>query len=94
VRERELQAWQPSGDIPPATGLNGRGDAETFGPGANGGSWDQFATNEKLFNVKTTFNEELYTTKLDRTGADFDAKQKKAEKIANEINGVRPPTIF
>ncbi|KAI3504189.1 hypothetical protein L1887_32734 [Cichorium endivia] len=28
--------------------------------------WDQFETNATLFGVKSTFNEELYTTKLDR----------------------------
>ena len=29
-------------------------------------NWDQFETNEALFGVKSTFDEELYTTKLEK----------------------------
>jgi len=31
----------------------------------SGTSWDQFKLNEKKFGVKTTWDENLYTTKLD-----------------------------
>ncbi|KAF7966549.1 hypothetical protein HWV62_37896 [Athelia sp. TMB] len=88
-RERELQAWQP----PPADSLPGAtADDLTFGssgggPGAGGNSWDQFAVNEKLFGVKTNFNEDDYTTKLDRSGADFKEREKRAQRLANEIIG-------
>lgn len=94
-RERELQAWQPSpsdSTLPPASG-----DDLTFGTssgggggsgGANGNSWDQFAVNEKLFGVKTNFDEDVYTTKLDRSAADFKEREKRAQKLANEIIGV------
>lgn len=60
----------------------------TFGAGAAGGSWDQFAVNEKLFGVKAGFDEEAYTTKLDRNAPDFKEKERKAQQIANEIMGV------
>jgi PAB1-binding protein PBP1 len=43
-----------------------------------------------LFGVKTGFDEELYTTKLDRSGADFAEREKRAQALANEIMRVRP----
>ncbi|KAF9052401.1 hypothetical protein BDZ89DRAFT_1088489 [Hymenopellis radicata] len=85
-RERELQAWQPDAPVP-ANAQLGTGDDLTFGPGSNNHSWDQFVVNESLFGVKTSFDEELYTTKLDRSGADFKERERKAQKIANEIVG-------
>ncbi|KLO17196.1 hypothetical protein SCHPADRAFT_900824 [Schizopora paradoxa] len=93
-RERELQAWQPDSSVPdPASALNlslngAQRDDVTFGPNAGtGGAWDQFATNEKLFGVTTSFNEDEYTTKLDRSAKDYKEKEKRAEKIAAEITG-------
>lgn len=47
--------------------------------------WDQFALNKEKFGVNSTFKEELYTTKLDRSAPDFDAKLRKAEELAQEI---------
>ncbi|KIM84875.1 hypothetical protein PILCRDRAFT_779165 [Piloderma croceum F 1598] len=84
-RERELQAWQPSPDgTGPTPGQFG--DDLTFGPGNAGNkSWDQFAANEQLYGVKTSFDEDAYTTKLDRSAADFEERERKAQKIANEI---------
>lgn len=84
-RERELQAWQAPAD---ATVPGPTGDDLTFGGGGGGNSWDQFAVNEKLFGVKTNFNEDDYTTKLDRSGADFKEREKRAQRLANEIIGV------
>ncbi|KAI0833465.1 LsmAD domain-containing protein [Trametes gibbosa] len=94
-RERDLQAWQPEaadGDSPNAAAgavqANVRNvDELTFGSGAAGVSWDQFAVNEKLFGVKAGFDEEAYTTKLDRNAPDFKEKERKAQQIANEIMG-------
>ncbi len=90
MKHRELQAWKPSADVPePSVNFQaGNGDDRTFGVGSNGG-WDQFAVNEQLYGVKTQFDEELYTTKLDRTAADFKERERKAQRIANEILGVR-----
>ena len=87
--ERELQAWQPSADGPPASSGE-KGDELTFGAGSGSNmSWDQFETNERKFGVKASFDENVYTTKLDRTAADFKEREKRAQKIANEIVGVR-----
>jgi hypothetical protein len=91
---RPLQAW--SDDLP--EGLDDRlisggrhGDDITFGPGASNASWDQFATNEQKFGITTQFDENIYTTKLDRSAADFKERERRAQKLANEITGVSNP---
>jgi PAB1-binding protein PBP1 len=66
----------------------GQGDEVTFGPGSNNTTWDQFAANEELFGVTTNFDEDVYTTKIDRSAADYKERERKAQKIANEIIGV------
>ena len=50
------------------------------------GAWDQFAANQEKFGVKTSYDENLYTTKLDKDKID-QAKIKHAERIAREIEG-------
>ncbi|KAI0322616.1 hypothetical protein OF83DRAFT_1093168 [Amylostereum chailletii] len=90
-RERELQAWHED-EVPPSAGgpivQSLLTDDLTFGPGASGHtSWDQFAANEKLFGVKAGFDEDVYTTKLDRSAADFKEREKRAQALANEIMG-------
>ncbi|TYJ13523.1 hypothetical protein E1A91_A10G057700v1, partial [Gossypium mustelinum] len=57
-----------------------------FSVGVNQGNWDQFETNQKLFGVKSTFNEELYTTKLER-GPHMREFEREAMRIAREIEG-------
>ncbi|KAF8309923.1 hypothetical protein DL93DRAFT_2214946 [Clavulina sp. PMI_390] len=92
IRERELQAWSDS--APPAGGSgqgptpSGRGDDITFGGGAGTGTggWDQFSANQQLFGVTTNYDEELYTTKLDRSRPDYKERERQANQIANEIN--------
>ena len=48
--------------------------------------WDQFEANETLFGVKSTFDEELYTTKLER-GPHTRELEREALRIAKEIEG-------
>ncbi|KAJ3734319.1 hypothetical protein DFJ43DRAFT_1064682 [Lentinula guzmanii] len=89
--EKELQAWQAPPDAPASSESTqlSRGDDVTFGPGSNGNtSWDQFTTNEKLFGVKATYDEDAYTTKLDRSAPEYKERSKEAQKIADEILGV------
>jgi len=88
-RKRELAAW--TSDTPSTTPnmtFGTHGDDISFGPGASNGGWDQFATNEKLFGVKTSFDEEVYTTKPGWSGPDFKERERKAQQIANEIMGL------
>lgn len=48
------------------------------------GDWDQFAANREKFGVNTSFDENLYTTKIDRENID-QARLREAERIALEI---------
>jgi hypothetical protein len=50
------------------------------------GEWDQFKANEELFDVKGTYDENLYTTELDKSTIDA-RKRAEAERIAKEIEG-------
>lgn len=98
---RELQRWGASAAWAGGGGDGGiggsslDGDDATFGGlessgsgGKGGKAWDQFAVNEKLFGTKTNYQEELYTTKLDKSGADFRARERAAERLAQEIQSV------
>jgi hypothetical protein len=92
--QRELHAWKPetssptASGAPPQFGKEGGGDDVTFGSTAQNGSWDQFSANEQLFGVTATFDEDIYTTKLDRSAPDFKERERKAARIASEIMGV------
>ena len=46
--------------------------------------WDQFELNKKMYNVKSTYDENLYTTKLDKSNITEEDKRY-ADKIYNEI---------
>ncbi|KZV33681.1 ataxin-2 [Dorcoceras hygrometricum] len=77
---RELEPWIPDESDPGCPELDNIFD----GPWNRG--WDQFEANETLFGVKSTFNEELYTTKLAR-GPQLKELEREAARIANEIEG-------
>ncbi|KAK4349825.1 hypothetical protein RND71_029138 [Anisodus tanguticus] len=78
--ERQLERWVPDDDALECPELDNIFDGHW-----NRG-WDQFEANETLFGVKSTFNEELYTTKLDK-GPQMRALEKEALRIAREIEG-------
>ncbi|XP_019436516.1 PREDICTED: polyadenylate-binding protein-interacting protein 3-like isoform X1 [Lupinus angustifolius] len=77
---RELKPWVPDEDDPQCPELE-----NTFDGHWNRG-WDQFETNETLFGVKSTFNEEIYTTKLEK-GPQTRELERQALRIAREIEG-------
>ncbi|KAK4479547.1 hypothetical protein RD792_015064 [Penstemon davidsonii] len=77
---RELGRWVPDENDPGCPELE-----NVFDSPWNRG-WDQFAANASLFGVKSTFNEELYTTKLDR-GPQTREMEREAMRIAREIEG-------
>ncbi|XP_057541278.1 polyadenylate-binding protein-interacting protein 4-like [Amaranthus tricolor] len=77
---RELEPWRPDKDDPLCPELENVFDSPWSG------SWDQFKVNEALFGVKSTFNEELYTTKLER-GPRMRELEEEALRIAREIEG-------
>ncbi|KAL3375677.1 hypothetical protein AABB24_006907 [Solanum stoloniferum] len=76
--ERQLERWVPDDDALECPELDNIFDGHW-----NRG-WDQFQANETLFGVKSTFNEELYTTKLDK-GPQMRELEKEALRIAREI---------
>ncbi|ONK77280.1 uncharacterized protein A4U43_C02F4920 [Asparagus officinalis] len=78
--ERELERWTPDADDPECPEL------EDIFDGTWNRNWDQFQTNETLFGVKSTFDEELYTTKLER-GPRTRELEREATRIAREIEG-------
>ncbi|KAJ2849031.1 poly(A)-binding protein binding protein [Coemansia brasiliensis] len=80
ISARELHRWVP--DEGDSLELLEGGLESTAVPGQ---SWDQFATNEQLFGLTTDFDEEIYTTKLDRSRADFKEREREAIRIAQEI---------
>jgi PAB1-binding protein PBP1 len=44
-----------------------------------------------LFGAKTDYDEDLYTTKLNRSGANFKQREAEAERLAKEILNVSCP---
>ncbi|KAF4752450.1 Ataxin 2-like, partial [Perkinsus olseni] len=82
-KERVLQRWDSKTD----DALDKPLESSSFDDsriGKGGAHWDQFAVNERKFNVKSTYNEDLYTTTLD-TSKISPEKQRRAERIAKEI---------
>ncbi|KAJ6706279.1 ATAXIN 2-RELATED [Salix purpurea] len=78
--ERELEPWIPDKDDPQCP------ESENIFDDHRNRGWDQFETNEMLFGVKSTFDEELYTTKLER-GPRMKDLEREAVRIAREIEG-------
>ncbi|KAI9322097.1 hypothetical protein BX666DRAFT_1873850 [Dichotomocladium elegans] len=93
IKERELHKWNPEtlegegefGALEGEDPVRGSEGSTSNGGGVAGGTWDQFAANEKLFGVKTDFDEEIYTTHLDRSAPDFKDRERWAIEKANEI---------
>ena len=74
---RELVAWTDDGSNADL-GLD-----ELEGDAAN--QWDQFETAKKLWGFESTYDENLYTTRLDKASDLYKTKAAEAERIAAEI---------
>ncbi len=73
----------------PMDSLEGGGKSKKASTSNN---WDQFEVNRRLYNVKSTYDENLYTKPLNRD--EFTSEQiQKAEKYAREIEGTRSTNI-
>ena len=80
---RKLEKWAPDDGA----------DSSQFHLDGTAEGWDQFAVNEEKFNVVTSFQEDVYTTKLDRTNCGI--SEDDAQRIAQEIElGVSNTTNF
>ena len=77
--ERPLQRWVADG---PADSL---GSLESSKTKSGGAGWDQFAENERLFGMKTDYDENIYTTAIDRNHPQYKQRLAEADKKAREI---------
>ncbi|KAI1434938.1 hypothetical protein GGR50DRAFT_687324 [Xylaria sp. CBS 124048] len=77
TRERVLQPWvAPSGSEAADMSLE---------KSTNGRPWDQFAANERQFGIKTTYDENIYTTVIDKSHPQYKERLAKADRTAKEI---------
>lgn len=76
---RELEKWVPD-EVPGMVSLDDLAleDSRGFSRG-----WDQFAVNENMYGVQTTFDEGFYTTELKKGGSKI--SEEEAARIAREI---------
>ncbi|RDA93006.1 hypothetical protein CP533_5499, partial [Ophiocordyceps camponoti-saundersi (nom. inval.)] len=81
--ERTLKPWVPDSN----DGVDG--SLETS---SNTGPWDQFAENERLFGLKTDYDENIYTTAIDKSHPQFRERCAAADKKAREIERSAPAT--
>ncbi|KAL2011709.1 hypothetical protein VTN00DRAFT_4427 [Thermoascus crustaceus] len=77
IRERNLQRWEPGPDANIDMSLEST-TTSTAG-------WDQFEANERLFGTTTSYDENLYTTRIDRSDPSYKQKEAEAARIAREI---------
>lgn len=73
--ERPLQRW-----VPPADDLGH--SLESAGGTAE---WDQFSANERMFGVKSDYDENIYTTTINRSDPHFAERAARADRLAREI---------
>lgn len=57
-----------------------------------GGVWDQFAVNERQFGIKSTYDENIYTTQIDKSHPQYKERMAAAEKKAREIERSAAPS--
>ena len=78
--EKVLQRWVP--DAPE----DDDGSLEAGALKASGGAvWDQFAENERRFGLTTDYDENIYTTTIDKSHPQYKQRMAEAEKKAREI---------
>lgn len=52
-----------------------------------GGAWDQFQANEQRFGLKSDYDENIYTTPINRSHPDHRRREAEAIRLAREIEG-------
>lgn len=71
---------------PESAGLRNSEKCHLYERAERGKKWDQFKANEKLFGVKLVFDEDIYTTRLDKNSKFYRKHSKEAELLAQEID--------
>ncbi|KKK21078.1 hypothetical protein P175DRAFT_0473478 [Aspergillus ochraceoroseus IBT 24754] len=77
IRERTLKRWEPAADTTT--------DMSLEHPTAAGAGWDQFEANARLFGATSSYDENIYTTAIDRSDPTYKQKEAEAARIAREI---------
>ena len=49
------------------------------------GNWDQFEANEQQFGVRSDYDENMYTTRIDKSNPLYPMRLAEANRIAHEI---------
>ncbi|PFH58971.1 hypothetical protein XA68_12968 [Ophiocordyceps unilateralis] len=81
--ERTLKPWVPDSN----DGVDSSLEASS-----NTGPWDQFAENERLFGLKTDYDETIYTTAINKSHPQFRERCAAADKKVREIERSAPAT--
>ena len=77
IRGKPLQRWEPAEtDVD----LSLENTTSTTG-------WDQFEANARLFGATSSYDENIYTTRIDRSDPTYKRKEAQAARIAREIEG-------
>lgn len=79
--QRELKRWV----------ADGPGDVDgSLEKSTDNKPWDQFAVNEEKFGLKTDYDENIYTTAIDRSHPSYKTRMAKADQMAREIERSNP----
>lgn len=79
--QRELKRWVAEGP----------GDVDgSLEKSTDNKPWDQFAANEEKFGLKTDYDENIYTTAIDRSHPSYKTRMAKADQMAREIERSNP----
>jgi PAB1-binding protein PBP1 len=80
--ERTLKAWVPDESIETDMSLE-----SSRNKSSTGGAWNQFEVNERLFGLTTDYDENIYTTTIDKSHPDYIKRYAEADRKAREIEG-------
>jgi len=90
IKERKLQAWNAGDGAAVPLELEGNLRGQKSGQGSNGSFWspeEMFAKNKQDHNYKSTWDENDYTTKIDKQDPAYAKKAAEADRLAREIMG-------
>lgn len=86
-QERKLQKWVPE----PDSTFDGDGSLEAASSGRGEGQWDQFRVAE-LRGLKSDYDENIYTTAINRDDPNYYKRRALADRKAREIETSAPMT--
>ena len=80
--ERALKPWVADESIETDMSLE-----SSRNKSSTGGTWNQFEVNERLFGLTTDYDENFYTTTIDKSHPDYIKRCAEADRKAREIEG-------